>query len=89
MKSGDKVRWSTEHPSYKSLVADFGEGPFTVLGVEEGAPEDGRWISLLNAEGLAWVDHNRKWESPKADQPGLHKAIPPTFHSQWLVLENP
>lgn len=85
LQSGDRVDWNPECPNIEALKRDFGEGPFTVRGVEDGAPEGGQWISLLNSEGLAWVNHRSRWESPEADKPGMYKAIPPTFHSDWLV----
>lgn len=90
MKPGDKVTWFTQHSSYEALKEDFGDGPFTILGVEDGAPEHGQWVSITrDSDGLAWVDHNNQWESPKCEDPKLHKAIPPTFHSQWFVHLNP
>jgi hypothetical protein len=81
LKTGDKIDWNKDHPSYEKLRADFGDGPFTVRGYEDGAPEDGQWLSIINSEGLAWVKN--RWESPVV-KVGF-KAIPPTFHSQWFV----
>lgn len=83
MESGEQVKWA-DGPNKTALARDFGIGPFKGLGVE--AAEEGQWVSLLNAEGLAWVSHRSAWESPNADTPGLYKAIPPTFHSSWLEV---
>ena len=80
LKSGDRVNWTG--PDKEALQRDFGSGPFTILGAEDNAPQGGQWVSLINSQGLAWV--KEQWESPNAKQPGMYKAIPPTFHSDWL-----
>lgn len=90
LQSGDAVDWTDRQPDRDHLTKDFGPGPFTVLGVEDGAPEDGQWVSLKRtSDGLAWISHRSRWESPKAERPGMFKAIPPTFHSHWLKRVTP
>ena len=89
-QSGDKVAWNPAlSPNQReALEKGFGPGPFTVHGFEPGAPRGGQWLSLLNSEGLAWISHKHQWESPECEDPSLHKAIPPTFHSDWFVEED-
>lgn len=78
---GAVVQWRHDHPERGALERDFGEGPFTVRAIEPGAPEGGLWLSLTNAEGLTWL--KGAWARVD-DEPGVYKAVPPTFHSDWF-----
>lgn len=88
MTSGDHIEWNDAlSPAQRAaLERDFGPGPFVVLGWEDGAPEGGQWLSIKRGDGLAWVSHRKAWESPEAEQSGMLKAIPPTFHSSWFQI---
>jgi hypothetical protein len=79
MNKGDKVIFNPKHPHVEALKRDFGEGPFTIRAVEDD------FCSLIRcSDGRAWIAHRGRWESPGAPV-GLHKAIPPTFHQDWLA----